>query len=1173
MHGNDLHHNLPQALKLAGYATGHIGKWHLASDEALAAEGCTDYGTAQYACSYSQQQNVVKAAGFDTVDALFIDNMNTCGTTCSSSFSHNMEWQTAKALTFMDASVAAGTPFFLHFNPTPPHGSDAKDSLQGTFDCAATPAGTLDTATETWAYSCSDYDGDGRYIYRAADFSAWCSGCSMPSRNQIWAASSAFASSDRDRSILSGLYWIDQSLGVLYTYLSEKGILDDTIVVVLTDNGESKGTAYENGIRTLLNLRWRNGDVYSGTQVGEVVSNVDVVPTLLSMLRLAEQYPTWPLQYDTDGVDISSLALGTATALAGRTQVVAEMVRDVAVVGPTLKYVYQDGNNGVASSTVQGLYPAWGTADQLYDVTTDSAEQANLAGDAAHSATVATLQAAWSSHVAYVTNNGCCSVDLQVGDMSRIDCGALSVANSEYVTDCASTTYGSTCGVGCAEGYSNGNVDVEYTCTAAGTWAPTSGGSALSCEVDCGTPTYSLTNPGANTDACTATTALSTCAVTCNEGYSGDGATYKCSSNGNWWWSSGAAPTCAAIDCGAPSASIGGGEGGNVDTSACDGAGTSYGATCAASCITGYDDDADFATADAATYVCGSDGAWAAADGGAGLTCAFWNYGESFTTYQYYKVAGNAQRITFTDYTGTERTKSEYESSYCGAACTDAQFLSAAAEICATSDGCEGMTFFNFDKVYFKSTSSDMTAVSAASTYHMAYDGTTYSATLTADDSSTTTATRRQRQRRLLSTTTTAATTTSTSTCTSAAAQVTIGSTSLDRASWGDKIASDITDSLGGDGFATVLNTCFSNDVNYTCPFDAGFDANATAVEVAVEFQIGLVPGTASATGGSTSKNSLVNFLGAQSNKGSAIACSPLSGEGTFGKARFNTLEAQQQSGGGSTRRRRAQRRSLLQPSGGGPGGQPSSGGGPGGQPSGGGPGGQPSSGGGPGGGPQHTVKGKNGQAPPAGTRLGPGRVVGSGGTVLPPMRGPRLSGFGVNVSAAPNACGSSFKPSFSTSCAPNCAQAAATATVATRSSSGGGSSGGSGPAYSVGRGLPQALQQPGYISGSLNPAAAAAAAAAAGPVAPGCAGAAGDDVSWRTLGPIFVVLSAVLFLLLLYVIYGMKSNTSTVAKRAAAAYPKMVTVPTTEPGPGKSPAGVEVQLVGVGETSGDVRV
>ena len=27
MHGNDLTHNLPQALKLAGYKTGHIGKW------------------------------------------------------------------------------------------------------------------------------------------------------------------------------------------------------------------------------------------------------------------------------------------------------------------------------------------------------------------------------------------------------------------------------------------------------------------------------------------------------------------------------------------------------------------------------------------------------------------------------------------------------------------------------------------------------------------------------------------------------------------------------------------------------------------------------------------------------------------------------------------------------------------------------------------------------------------------------------------------------------------------------------------------------------------------------------------------------------------------------------------------------------------------------------------
>ena len=119
------------------------------------------------------QQAAVAAAGFEHVEGLYISNLNTCGTTCTDSFSHNVEWLVAEALTVMKSAIDASTPFFLYFNPTPPHGSDAKNSLQdtssstglGPYYCTATPEGSMGGA---WTSTCSGS------LTTAADFSEWC---------------------------------------------------------------------------------------------------------------------------------------------------------------------------------------------------------------------------------------------------------------------------------------------------------------------------------------------------------------------------------------------------------------------------------------------------------------------------------------------------------------------------------------------------------------------------------------------------------------------------------------------------------------------------------------------------------------------------------------------------------------------------------------------------------------------------------------------------------------------------------------------------------------------------------------------------------------------------------------------------------------------------------------
>ena len=72
----DLQNNLPTAMQGLGYRTGQVGKWHLSKS---GKSGSWDNYT------YSQEQ--VRAAGFDYVDGLYVENLDDQDI----NFSHNME--------------------------------------------------------------------------------------------------------------------------------------------------------------------------------------------------------------------------------------------------------------------------------------------------------------------------------------------------------------------------------------------------------------------------------------------------------------------------------------------------------------------------------------------------------------------------------------------------------------------------------------------------------------------------------------------------------------------------------------------------------------------------------------------------------------------------------------------------------------------------------------------------------------------------------------------------------------------------------------------------------------------------------------------------------------------------------------------------------------------------
>jgi len=755
--GVDLEHNLPVGMKQAGYATGAFGKWHIAAEEDLETLGCT-FSSTEYECDYSIVQEAVKLAGFDVAEAIFISNLNDCGDTCtdaSTPFGHNLEWVTYESLKFMNESLASSTPFFAYVNPTVPHGSDAKDSLTtwgdaGPYQCAASPQGTL---TDAWTETCKSNN------YAEADFSGLCKYCNMAQRNDIWSASSGHCTGAADRSMCSGVGWVDASVGSIYDFLHEKGALDDTMIVLLTDNGEAKGTVYEWGVRTIMHVRYPNGGIAAGTVIDELVNNIDLVPTILDFAGISGTY-------DTNGVSWKALATGSATSL-NRDAIYTEMDFDIAVIQKEHKLVYQDTTNinYLAKSGIYDSYPNWRDEFQLYDLTTDELESVNLANDLPTD--LAEMQALLATHLEKAaTDDGCCSVPMSLTAtynysviVSEYDCGpinATAYADSAVfdTSDCTGTVEGTECSVTCAFGLDN---DGEYrtqdidalecktgawesslgwmSCNrtaALGMFNATSGltvagnGLTLTFTDAFGTQYTSNQYSKSFCDSCDEAEHLTIVADLCaseaqEEGGSCAGFSYfsgaddpytlfKDASNGYSTSATAASIYFYEYDksmlsyCGA----LSGATAGTVNASAClyDIAGTE----CTITCKSGYDHDGSFDwdgdAADTDTVTCGKDGAWASASGwDLSSACSYTDSVASYTKNQNYKVQGSGQAITFTKVGESSTTYSNtYYWSYCcdtdgdsGCDCaTEGEYLNTVAELCATDSSCVGFVFFNW---------------------------------------------------------------------------------------------------------------------------------------------------------------------------------------------------------------------------------------------------------------------------------------------------------------------------------------------------------------------------------------------------------------------------------------------------------------------------------------------
>lgn len=345
----------PQYLQKAGYATAFFGKWHMGGDADDPQPGFDRWvsfrGQGQYyAPSKSYTLNVdgqrVPQKGYIT-DEL-----------------------TDYAIDWLKQQKPSEKPFFLYlshkavhaeFTPAPRHA--------GQFAGRTWKRPPSMPLTEEMAKNQPRWLRDQRNSWHGVDF---------PYHSDL----------DIDeyyRAYGETLSAVDDSVGRILRQLSDMGILDDTLIVYMGDNGFmfgehgliDKRVAYEPSIRVPMLMRCPNL-FKGGTVVSEVVANIDIAPTVMEVMGLKPPA-------HMDGRTLVPLLRGEQVKW-----------RDYFL------YAYYWERNFPMTPTVFALrgdrykfityYGLW-DCDELYDLQADPDEMKNLINDPAHAAIVKEMTA------------------------------------------------------------------------------------------------------------------------------------------------------------------------------------------------------------------------------------------------------------------------------------------------------------------------------------------------------------------------------------------------------------------------------------------------------------------------------------------------------------------------------------------------------------------------------------------------------------------------------------------------------------------------------------------------------------------------------------------------------------------------------------------------------------
>ncbi len=363
--------SIAHALKDAGYITGMVGKYHLYDNESRQTQLPMDADPNDpkvadlIAKNYQYTQNeICSIAGFDYAESIYANNLHALGLPASMQV-HNMEWITAGALNFIVQNK--DKPFFLYMATTIPHGPPPIASMQA--DPRITPAGMLREPPAI-----------------------------QPLRQSVFERVKNAGLPENTAHIT----WLDDAIGALYKKLVELDLLENTFIILASDHGGERGkmTCYEDGARAPAIAYWEN-HIMAGTVIDEITANIDIVPTILDLCKIQK-----PAAVKLDGLSFWPLLEGQKSGF--REDLYLEVTYTRGVVTEEWKYVavrfpkavtdkiasenvlrFNQEGQPVITDVVAGEvrarygvvrdYPGYYDHDQLYHLTSDPAEQENLA--------------------------------------------------------------------------------------------------------------------------------------------------------------------------------------------------------------------------------------------------------------------------------------------------------------------------------------------------------------------------------------------------------------------------------------------------------------------------------------------------------------------------------------------------------------------------------------------------------------------------------------------------------------------------------------------------------------------------------------------------------------------------------------------------------------------------
>jgi len=203
-----------------------------------------------------------------------------------------------------------------------------------------------------------------------------------------------FRLSNRDWEILRGLYdgetaILDHRMGMLFDWMRKKGILDETLLIIVSDHGDTVGE-HENHMGHVPCMIWdtmlhtpliiRHPHYFpGGAKIEHLVQTVDIFPTIMDILRLKDEQVRAGLQ----GVSI----LSALTDNPERRFAMSEVERPVQVIERWWRVrpkfdVRPFDKRWKAFRDEQYKY-VWASdgRDELYDYKNDPDEQNNLIGE------------------------------------------------------------------------------------------------------------------------------------------------------------------------------------------------------------------------------------------------------------------------------------------------------------------------------------------------------------------------------------------------------------------------------------------------------------------------------------------------------------------------------------------------------------------------------------------------------------------------------------------------------------------------------------------------------------------------------------------------------------------------------------------------------------------------